>query len=257
MASHANEPAITDSTTAPIGQNWAELLYKTQQSNHKELCDRIQSLEDSLNFNNEEMRALTSKVSDHDKKLDSVEHLTQKLEQKLAATEDKLKELEIKNVQLELYSRKENLIITGLPENQIWEKAEVTKAKVIELLNEQMGLNINADGIIVAHRLGRQEAKVEAKKSDGANSGGFQGSIHRPIIVRFVQRNIRDAVWEARFSLKSSDVYIKEDFPKSIQDQRLKLRPYMLRAKELGKKATCIDNYLLVDGQRFTVETLN
>jgi hypothetical protein len=60
-------------------------------------------------------------------------------------------------------------------------------------------------------------------------------------------------VLKARAKLKGSDVFVGEDFSKRVRDIRKKLTPHLKKAKEEGKKATIVYDYLLVDSKRYTV----
>ena len=89
----------------------------------------------------------------------------------------------------------DNLLITGVSANMSevtgtsksrFESSYVTVATVIDLCNNKLNLSINEHEISVAHRL-------RTKK---------QGE-HPPIIVRFVRRSQRNAVFNAKRLLKS------------------------------------------------------
>ena len=70
--------------------------------------------------------------------------------------------------------------------NSSFELGDVTVAKVIDLCNDKLNLSINEHDISVAHRLRTK------------NQGG-----HPPIIVRFVRRSQRNAVFKGIVQLIS------------------------------------------------------
>ena len=86
--------------------------------------------------------------------------------------------------------------------NSRFESSDVTVAKVIDLCNDKLNLSINEHDISVAHRLRTKE----------------QGE-YPPIIVHFVRRSQRNAVFNAKRLLKSfndnqnnnNKIFINED----------------------------------------------
>ena len=118
--------------------------------------------------------------------------------------------------ELERYTRRDNLIISGLPEgsyleassnaanssNDIPESSQSTEKTVLKLFTESMGLNLTPSDITIAHRL---------------KKGGKD--IHRPIIVRLVNKRVRDCILRAKKTLRNSDgftsVFISEHLTQS------------------------------------------
>ena len=109
--------------------------------------------------------------------------------------EDQGKRLE----EMEIYSRAHDLIIRGLPESTYAERASASaqdtdtlmseshssvERSVLALCNEKLAISVGPRDISVAHRL-------KAGKNDK----------HRPIIVRFTSRRIRDEVLRAKKKL--------------------------------------------------------
>lgn len=115
--------------------------------------------------------------------------------------------------EIERYTRRDNIIISGLPEgsyseagsqaagsstdDQPIESSAITEKTVLKLFNESMGLNLTATDIAIAHRL---------KKSSREQ--------FRPIIVRLANKRIRDAILRAKKSLRNDthnqNIYISE-----------------------------------------------
>jgi FtsZ-binding cell division protein ZapB len=115
------------------------------------------------------------------------------------------------NDDLEQFTRKDNLIISGLPASYAErvegtagnkpnrESSSETIDKIVKLCNDHLHCSITATDISTAHRL-----------SSNANS---------QILVRFVRRSVRDRVYRARFGLKTHNailpqkekVFINED----------------------------------------------
>lgn len=115
------------------------------------------------------------------------------------------------------YTRRDDLVLYGIEQTSYAEASsaarsdsasqpstgasnDATEETVVQLCRESLGISITRSDISVAHRLG-------VKGSGSASSRG-----PAPIIVRFVHRKTRDAVFRARKQLKSvrPGVYINE-----------------------------------------------
>ena len=108
--------------------------------------------------------------------------------------------------QLEQYSRRPNLRLSGVPETG---EREDTTAKVMAVVNGKLGLipHLQTHHIERSHRVGNQ-----------LDSGHRGRPRSRPIIIRFVGERTRDAVYRARTALKEHNhlhrdgqLYINDD----------------------------------------------
>ena len=95
--------------------------------------------------------------------------------------------------ELEQYSRRENLIFTGVPlsyskavARSTEEDVQVTVDKIMKLCLDNLSITIHSEDITTAHRL------------IGSNSSRNPPAI----LVRFVRRSVRDNVFYARSLLK-------------------------------------------------------
>lgn len=114
---------------------------------------------------------------------------------------------------LDAYTRRDNLLITGLPTESFAEAAATADAgegqpsqsveqSVLALFNTKLGVAIQPSDISIAHRL---------KKRDVSGH-------HPPMtVVRFTNRKAREAVYGARRLLKSHNekIFINEDLTKA------------------------------------------
>jgi hypothetical protein len=170
----------------------------------------------------ERVKALIEKVEFLDKENQRKTVEINQLKSELATATQKVNELES-------YNRRENLIITGLPsvnaaetvsaeEPDRGEHMEVTEKAVLELCHKQLGVPLTSADISIAHRLRKKP-----------NASGPPA-----VIVRFTNRKAREAVYAARYQLKSCNppVYINEDLTKTtaalfsqarklVQDKRI------------------------------------
>ena len=112
--------------------------------------------------------ALDIKIAETNKKIDD-------MNDKFIAMTEKLEAAERKIQQLEAYSRRNCITISGVPETD----GEDTDQLVLDIA-KSAGVILSPDDIDVSHRLGRK------------------GKKHRALIAKFVTRNVREKVFNAR-----------------------------------------------------------
>ena len=160
---------------------------------------RIELLEGKLFEKDEENDKLKKEITSLNKNLEDQKAENQKLVDQIQTVNDTA---EARINDLEQYGRRNNLRISGVPENQHGdETAEMTTRKVADTLNGTItDLNLARYDFDIAHRLG-------PKRRDSC----------RPIIVKFQSRMNRDTVLRNRKLFKGSDIYINEDLTRLNQ----------------------------------------
>ena len=85
------------------------------------------------------------------------------------------------------------------------------------------------------------------------------GQGHRKVIVRFSSHLGKLGILKAARNLKDRDdpVFINEQFPREIDNQRSTLRPIMKLGKNLGKRCSLVQEKLFIGNQSYTVDTLD
>ena len=113
-------------------------------------------------------------------------------------------------------------------------------------------LTINAEDIRfhAVHRVGKPHTQ-----DDGSTS-----SRPRLIIVRFVVRKDRDAVFSVKNRLKSShrftDAHITQDFARAIQQERNTLIQAMFADKNNGRDAKVTNSKLFIDNAAYDISNI-
>ena len=134
---------------------------------------------------------------------------------------------------LESYSRSENLIIRGLPEQSAAERAtgaaviddntslmdsnKSVESTVIAFCKDSLGITLSPSDISIAHRL----------------KAGPKDKI-RPVIVRFTSRKARNSVYAAKKQLRHQEgkIFISEHLTKNSSDLFFEARK-LLREKKI------------------------
>ncbi len=207
------------------------VLKKLGSISSREIRDFRKSLEHSQN-----------EVSDIRNKICQIENNHQKMSAQVADTEFLRQEnilLKSRLERLEMYSRRDNLIITGLAESEDEDTQNVVQTFFQTLLKEAY----KPVPLVRCHRLG-----VKARENRG-NKG-------RPFIVRFANSFDRERIWSKRRELKGSDVCLNEDFPATVEANRKRLYPILKQARSQNIKATLADDNLIVEGKMYTVDDL-
>ena len=114
----------------------------------------------------------------------------EKLEEEIKGLQEKNFKLDCRVIECEQYSRRENLVISGIPENI--KDTELEKTVISTL--EKLSIYVNGKDISACHRLGRYNRNSRYP---------------RRVIVRFVNRKIvhlamdkKDRLWEMRGELQ-------------------------------------------------------
>lgn len=156
-------------------------------------------------------------------------HLVTRLQDEIKAKNDQIRQLENRVEELEQYTRKEDIIISGLkPDYKSWARRaenhheesrgndnapevelESLEKQVLAFLNGKLDLNISSDDISACHTLRSAVASRTSKEN---------------IIVRFVNRKSKVQVMKKAKMLKGSNVFINEHLTKKNSELAWKAR---------------------------------
>jgi ribA/ribD-fused uncharacterized protein len=181
-----------------------------------------------------QLNHITSKVEQIEQNFQSIKTENMLLKTENQALKQNIVLLNEKIDRQEAYSRKHNLLLHGVKEDQA--PIITTVRRILGSMGIPEPNNIMIDD---AHRLG-QMSKTR----------------NRPIIFRLILKSDRNLIWDARRNLKGSDIFISEDLPEVYQRQRNLLKPVLMAAKSSGKKAIFVANKLLIDGKLYSVEQM-
>ena len=109
---------------------------------------------------------------------------------------------------LEQHTRKDNIRLFGVPDENKNEKVEETIEKTVQILNK-IGVSVSKADVSIAHRL-----------------GSFDISKRRPIIAKFVKRTHKMQALQNRRKLKGSGIGISEDLTKENYTRMWKVKSH-------------------------------
>ena len=206
------------------------------------VSSEIHKLENTITSQKEELRTtFTQQINKNDMKVQQVLNENRELKQENKDLKERLDKLE----SLQLLN---NVIITGIPEQQ-WESYTMTKQRVHDTILASKGINHDQDQ-------GNEERAVEITYC--TRIGKYRQNNSRPISVTFQKREDKEQLLMNRRNLPPG-IYVNEEYPIQIKKARDRLRPvyWMIKSKPKYKdKCKLQGDKLVVDGIKYTVDTL-
>ena len=187
-----------------------------------------------------ESAELVKKVEINRKEINEQHSISKVMQRKCRETNERLQKLES-------YTMRENLVFSGIPEQE-GETEDAIRKSICDVFRTKMNIT-NADQIRISrcHRLNRT---IPSNKT---------GDSVRPrdIIVRFQYYPDRMSVLHSGKMLKGSGIYVNEHFPREIEQKRRILLPIIKYAKQQKKKAILIQDKLIIDGKPYYLDTIH
>ena len=209
----------------------AKIQQEIQQSNnsiddkvketHAELAAKINNMQPTEG-------ATSDFASDIKAKIDTANNRLEELSSTMKSHDRKFE-------QLEYHSRKLNLVFDGV----VLRDRESCKHAIEGIIHRNMRLDMR-DAIDVAHTLGdRAEGKL------------------LPIIVRFKSVTDRQRVLENSQHLRREGIYVRPDYPTTVNERRNYLAKSLAAAKSQDPRARLLRDRLQFKGQLYTVENIH
>lgn len=151
------------------------------------------------------------------------------LQKDISNVKQKQEQINSKIKILEKESRRRNIIIHGIEEKEkIYSELEKT---VFDVLNNQLKIVPKIEEIDFAKRLGKS-----------------QDNYHRPILVGLTTWGKKLEILKKKNALKSTKIFITEDFPKEVMEERKKLQSALIEKRKAGTFAFLKYDKLVVKG---------
>ena len=215
------------------------------------MTSRLDEIAVDIKSAKHEINELRNSVQYSQVELDRVVNQIQnieKMQSNIAKNATDIAMLQDENVQLkqkleryESYSRRDNLVVCGLEETEDEDVESVTQQFFQQLLKE----DYQPIPVVRSHRLGSR-----SNAGNGKQTG-------RPFIIRFQSYSDRTKIWNKRQALQGTNLWLKEDFPVGIEQNRKRLYPILKEARSKGMKASLSADRLRIDGKFYTVNDLD
>lgn len=212
-----------------------------------------------------------NKTNIDNKEIEEMKATLKKLSNNINVTDSSIKELNVKNKELEQLSKEIKIVIETSELNMNIYKDEMRTFRniqeeafnklekyVIDVKCQSMTNNLIFSGLpyhpsktceeIVRSFLCKEigiEQRVEIENVHRFGKPGPSGV--RPIVVHFIYRKDLDLVLKHGYRLKGKFYSINEQFPLEIEKRRKALYPIYKRAKKEGKKAKLVRDQLYVN----------
>ena len=240
---------LIQNLTANMESNFAKL--------HEELCGLRQEMKEEIDMLKSNIKGVEKSVDEIWATIEDMKEATKALKDSKTVQEDEMQELralltktkaELKEerdkvIELEDYTRRENLKFHNIPESEEEGVNHSPKQVILSILQKELQMDTAQIRFHAVHRIGKRKENK-----------------HRPIIARFVCREDRDQVFARKKGIKEStrfkDAYITADYAKAIQDERRKLIKAMFKAKEQGSEAKVVGRYLYIGELKYDVTNI-
>lgn len=188
--------------------------------------ERIENMFQQLDGN---MKSMNEKFDMFTLEMIQIKEENKKLREKIRKQEDRIESLERE-------IRSKNIVVKGVLDEER-EKENITKEKIAEVM-QKIGICIE-----------------EGKDIDDARRiGKYRNQRNRPILVKLAKSSMRSNILKNAKQLKGTEIWIDEDFPKNIQEERRTLIPQLKSARNKGYRAELKYNKLIIDGEIYGAE---
>jgi hypothetical protein len=186
------------------------------------LTRRVDVLEGELHDRSVQETKLRSELEKKDREIESLRQHNIDLQEQIKRDSA---EFESSKNDAEQYSRRNNIRIQGVPDDDTKETSLQTTEKVLKICNEKLKVNVTINDIDIAHRLGK-----------------WKENKNRPVIVKFVRRQQKNDLMKNTKVLKGTGIFINHDLTWTNQQVLSSLR---IKEPEL------VDSCWHVDGKFF------
>lgn len=202
----------------------------------KTLKSKVDEMDEGVSFLNVKFEENTEQVNEMHNCVKNLVSENDDLKHELVNMKSEFNALSERNLELQSRSMRDNLIFTGIAE----EEREDTET----ILNGFIKNTLEITQDIGFHRVHRMGRKINGHS--------------RPIVAKFInfkdREVVRKAAPNALRKTENRNYGINEQFPKEINERRKKLYPYYKSAKRENKKANLVYDKLYIDGREFKVD---
>ncbi|KAG5895718.1 hypothetical protein JTB14_021410 [Gonioctena quinquepunctata] len=86
--------------------------------------------------------------------------------------------------------------------------------------------------------------------------GARNNGKNRPIILKLTSALTKRQIIQNARKLKGTAYAISKNYIKKVQEERRQLMPFSKKAKEIGKEAHLIQNYMIFDSRKYSLEEI-
>ncbi|CAH1785715.1 unnamed protein product [Owenia fusiformis] len=226
----------TDLNTNTDNQEISNVILAALDPKFDELFEQLRKTDRKVDEINQKLEA---RIESSEKKLDKIETQLEKPEELRF-----VRELFIRDIELDIINKKRNLIMFDLPENQ--ENTDLKEAVESRLQQLNEGAHTTVQN---CYRIGRPTTtSVQGGKSQRP----------RPVLIQFESEKEANAIKRLVWSKKAkSNVRIGEDLPEDARAiQNLAYKLYTKEAKQQRKKVKWVGVRVYIDGNPVNMDDI-
>ncbi|KAJ8719894.1 hypothetical protein PYW07_011937 [Mythimna separata] len=194
----------------------------------EDILNALKTIQNDLENQRKEIREtgqiVTEQVTQNISRLFEEKFLT--IDKNHEALKVKVENQEKRLQNLERQARKNNLVFFGVEENE--NSYESLEKNFITWVEKYLFVKINYNDIQEIKRIGKKEDRV------------------RPLVVSFSTLGTKIKILKQKRSLKDTNYYFKEDYPKHVLEKRKELQEQLQLEKEKGNTAKIIYDKLII-----------
>lgn len=185
----------------------------------------------------EEMfRQIDTNVKQTNGKIDAFVAEIKQMKEENMRLKERMREQEDKIEKLEREIRSKNIVIKGIMDEE--KESEEKMREKVNIVMGKIGIDIREnEDIDEMRRIGRYKINET-----------------RPIKVSLIKKDTKTKILRNAKHLKGTDIWIDEDYPKQIQEERKALLPQLKEARAKGHRAVMKYNRLIIDGEIYRTE---
>lgn len=147
-----------------------------------------------------------------DERLSEMKEDIEKVNEQVKVNCEKLSDVEKKNYQLDLVTRKKNVLMFNVSEDAAGETN--LQDKVLSLLNAGTNSGLSETDVDVIHRVGKKSSKI------------------RPIMIKFTSERAKKLVMQNVKNFIAKKISICDGVPKELSDLRKMLNPLVAKLRK-------------------------
>lgn len=210
--------------------NFTKMIMESTTSRIDGLMKELQEVKSSLQFSQgqiDDLREIEKKISSLETQLQALPSQSMNYQ-----NNDIISKIDY----IENQSRRNNVIIHGLTQDNSYESWTDSEKKVREFFSNKLKVDSKSIEIERAHRTG--SVKMNTGKP-------------RPIVVKFLRYKDKELIMaKAKAHLKNTSIYVNEDFSDLIRKKRADLIPAMKQARDSGNYAVINYDRLVIKPQK-------
>ena len=195
--------------------------------------DKFDGMKDDLKEIRDSQFDLQQKVHDLEGKVSDLQNENDELKSVNSDLQARMDRMELKTDDLECRSKRNNLIVYGIPRSSEKETSQDCEEMMKDFCTDRLELS-NDVSFDRVHRI--------------------NGKPDSPIILRCSFYKDKISMLKQKQKLKGTNIFLGEDFSQRVREIRKQLSPHLKSAKREGKKVTMVYDHLIINGKKFGLD---